>query len=36
VAGELTEHRMPGVGHFPHEEDPVAFTRLLLAWLARL
>jgi pimeloyl-ACP methyl ester carboxylesterase len=33
VTGELTEHRMPGVGHFPHEEDPDTFTRLLLAWL---
>jgi pimeloyl-ACP methyl ester carboxylesterase len=24
---------MPGVGHFPHEEDPETFTRLLLDWL---
>jgi pimeloyl-ACP methyl ester carboxylesterase len=36
VAGELTEHRMPGVAHFPHEEDPAAFTGLLLPWLATL
>jgi pimeloyl-ACP methyl ester carboxylesterase len=33
VAGELTEHRLPGVGHFPHEEDPAAVTGLLLSWL---
>ena len=24
---------MPGVGHFPHEEDPATFTRVLLEWL---
>ena len=36
VAGAFTEHRMPGVGHFPHEEDPDGFTRLLLAWLGGL
>ena len=36
LRGALTEHRMPGVGHFPHEEDPPAFTSLLLAWLAGL
>ena len=34
VVGELTEHVLPGVGHFPHEEGPAAFTRLLLDWLA--
>jgi pimeloyl-ACP methyl ester carboxylesterase len=34
VRDGLTEHRLPGVGHFPHEEDPAAFTGLLLAWLA--
>jgi pimeloyl-ACP methyl ester carboxylesterase len=34
--GGLTEHRMPGVGHFPHEEDPAAFTGLLLAWLGQV
>ena len=36
VLGPLTEHAMPGVGHFPPEEAPDAFTRLLLAWLAGL
>jgi pimeloyl-ACP methyl ester carboxylesterase len=36
VAGPLTEHRLPGVGHFPHEEDPATFTAQLLAWLATL
>ena len=34
VVGELTEHVMPGVGHFPHEEDPAAFLPLLGDWLA--
>jgi pimeloyl-ACP methyl ester carboxylesterase len=34
VAGAFTARRMSGVGHFPHEEDPAAFTALLLAWLA--
>lgn len=27
-------HLMPGVGHFPHEEDPDAFTSVLCDWLA--
>ncbi len=36
AAGGLSEHRMAGVGHFPHEEDPAGFNRLLLAWLAGL
>lgn len=36
VAGPLTEHVMPRVGHFPPEEAPAAFTDLLLAWLATL
>ncbi|NUR08087.1 MAG: alpha/beta hydrolase [Nocardioidaceae bacterium] len=33
VAGPLTEVRVPGVGHFPHEEEPDAVTRALLDWL---
>jgi pimeloyl-ACP methyl ester carboxylesterase len=33
VAGGFTERTVPGVGHFPHEEDPAAFTALLLEWL---
>ena len=33
VVGELTEHVLPGVGHFPHEERPAEVTRLLLDWL---
>ncbi len=36
VTGAVTEHRMPGVGHFPHEEDPAELARLLLSWLDRL
>ena len=36
VAGDLLEHRMPRAGHFPHEEDPPAFTELLLSWLTGL
>jgi pimeloyl-ACP methyl ester carboxylesterase len=36
VAGALTERVMPGVGHFPQEEDPAAFTALLLEWLRGL
>ncbi len=36
VPGQLTEHRMPGVGHFPHEEDPAGFTGLLLVWLSQV
>jgi pimeloyl-ACP methyl ester carboxylesterase len=34
VRGELLEHPMRGVGHFPHEEAPDELTRLLLDWLA--
>jgi pimeloyl-ACP methyl ester carboxylesterase len=36
VTGPLTAHLVPHVGHFPHEEDPVGFTRSMLAWLERL
>jgi pimeloyl-ACP methyl ester carboxylesterase len=36
VQGVLTEHLMPDVGHFPHEEEPAAFIRLLLRWLGQV
>lgn len=36
VAGALQEHTLPGVGHFPHEEDPTGFTTVLLEWLEGL
>ncbi len=36
LLGPLTEHVMPGVGHFPAEEDPDGFTELLLDWLGGL
>jgi pimeloyl-ACP methyl ester carboxylesterase len=36
VIGELTEQVLPGVGHFPHEEAPEAFTAALLDWLRTL
>ena len=36
VAGDLTEHVLAGVGHFPHEESPSEVTALLLAWLRSL
>jgi pimeloyl-ACP methyl ester carboxylesterase len=36
VRGVLSEHLMPSVGHFPHEESPTAFTGLLLSWLSGL
>jgi pimeloyl-ACP methyl ester carboxylesterase len=34
VEGPYRWHLMPGVGHFPHEEDPSAFTTVLRDWLA--
>ncbi len=36
VLGPLTERVLPGAGHFAPEETPVAFTDLLLDWLADL
>ncbi|MEP7090792.1 MAG: alpha/beta hydrolase [Nocardioidaceae bacterium] len=36
VTGMFTEHLLPRVGHFPHEEDPASLTSLLLDWLAGL
>ena len=36
VSGSLTEHVLPGVGHFPPEEAPAAFSGLLVGWLATL
>jgi len=36
VAGEMCERVLAGVGHFPHEERPAEFTRLLLEWLGGL
>ena len=36
VVGEFTERLMPGVGHFPPEEDPDGFTDILLSWLRTL
>jgi pimeloyl-ACP methyl ester carboxylesterase len=27
---------MDGVGHFPHEEDPASFDKVLLPWLESL
>lgn len=33
VEGDFRWHLMPGVGHFPHEEDAGTFSRLLLDWL---
>jgi pimeloyl-ACP methyl ester carboxylesterase len=36
VGGPFEAHRLPGVGHFPHEEDPAAVSAVLLDWLARL
>ena len=36
VAGAMCERVLAGVGHFPHEERPEEFTRLLLDWLGGL
>ncbi|HEX6516438.1 MAG TPA: alpha/beta hydrolase [Nocardioidaceae bacterium] len=36
VSGAFTHHAVAGSGHFPHEEDPAAFNRLLLDWVSRL
>jgi pimeloyl-ACP methyl ester carboxylesterase len=33
VEADYRLHVMPEVGHFPHEEDPDTFTRVLLEWL---
>jgi pimeloyl-ACP methyl ester carboxylesterase len=33
VTGQLSTQVLPGVGHFPHEEDPDRFTSLLRSWL---
>ena len=36
VTGPLTEHVLPGVGHFPPEEAPDTFSELLVDWLGTL
>ncbi|MGI8901592.1 MAG: alpha/beta fold hydrolase [Nocardioides sp.] len=36
VVGPITEHVLPGVGHFAPEEDPAAFEAALLPWLTAL
>ena len=36
VTGPFESHLLPGVGHFPHEEDPAGLNVVLLDWLARL
>lgn len=33
VDAAFQSHELPGVGHFPHEEDPDAFNGVLLEWL---
>ena len=34
VRGDYRWHVIPGVGHFPHEENPPEVSRLILGWLA--
>ena len=36
AAGGYTRVDLPGVGHYPHEEDPAAFDAVLLPWLDTL
>jgi pimeloyl-ACP methyl ester carboxylesterase len=36
VKAEYTRVDLPDVGHFPHEEDPVAFDAALIPWLVGL
>ena len=35
VSAPYERHDLP-TGHFPHEEDPIAFAAILLPWLASL
>jgi pimeloyl-ACP methyl ester carboxylesterase len=35
VSGLFTERAVDGAGHFPHEERPAEFNRLLLEWLSQ-
>ncbi len=35
VRGGYVHHAVGDAGHFPHEEQPAEFTRLLLAWLSQ-
>jgi pimeloyl-ACP methyl ester carboxylesterase len=34
VTGPFTDQTIEGAGHFPHEEQPAEFNRLLLEWLS--
>jgi pimeloyl-ACP methyl ester carboxylesterase len=36
VEASFEAHVLPAAGHFPHEEDPEAFNRVLLHWLRSL
>jgi pimeloyl-ACP methyl ester carboxylesterase len=36
ASGGYTRVDLPGVGHFPHEEDPAAFDAVLLPWIETL